>query len=317
MDWNDDMHSNPHAVPRGIERSAPGQKNPLTWTAKYGSVITASYEIASTDGMNEKGVAAALLYLAESQYGVSEGKPILPISMWAQYVLDNFGTVAEAVSALRQEPFRIGICEAPNGRAASLHLAISDPTGDSAIFEYIDGQLTIHHGKQYRVMTNSPVFDQHLALNAYWQRIGGMTFMPGTISAADRFVRTSFFIDAVPKKVDPRYITAVPGQSFHNQALASTLGVVRAIGVPLGIASPTEPNISATIWRTMSDQTNMVYYFDSATSPSVFWVDLKKIKFDAGQPIRKLLAAGGAIYGGEVTDKFVESPGFAFAPAIS
>ena len=135
MDWNDDMHSNLYAFPRGIERSAPGQKNPLTWTAKYGSVITASYEIASTDGMNEKGVAAALLYLAESQYGASEGKPILPISMWAQYVLDNFGTVAEAVTALRQEPFRIGICEAPNGRAASLHLAISDPTGDSAIFE--------------------------------------------------------------------------------------------------------------------------------------------------------------------------------------
>jgi penicillin V acylase-like amidase (Ntn superfamily) len=30
-----------------------------------------------------------------------------------------------------------------------------------------DGKLVIHHGKQYTVMTNSPTFDQQLALNAY------------------------------------------------------------------------------------------------------------------------------------------------------
>ena len=37
----------------------------------------------------------------------------------------------------------------------------------------VDGKLVIHHGRQYQVMTNSPVFDQQLALNAYWQQIGG------------------------------------------------------------------------------------------------------------------------------------------------
>ncbi|CSI84473.1 choloylglycine hydrolase [Vibrio cholerae] len=30
----------------------------------------------------------------------------------------------------------------------------------------------IHHGSQYKVMTNSPTFDQQLALNTYWQQIG-------------------------------------------------------------------------------------------------------------------------------------------------
>ncbi len=49
--------------------------------------------------MNEKGLVANLLYLAESrlpQAGAT-GKPNLSLSTWLQYVLDNFATVAEAV----------------------------------------------------------------------------------------------------------------------------------------------------------------------------------------------------------------------------
>jgi choloylglycine hydrolase len=313
MDWNDDMHSNLYVFPRGITRAAGGQKDPLTWTSKYGSVVVSAYEIASADGMNEKGLVGNLLYLAESDYGQANGKPILPISMWVQYVLDNFASVAEAVDALQSEPFRIGIIKIPNGRAASLHLCISDSTGDSAIFEYVGGKLTIHHGKEYKVMTNSPIYDQQLALRTYWQHIGGMTFMPGTISAADRFVRTSFFVDAAPKKVDDRYITAVPNKSFNNQALASTLGILRAIGVPLGIASETEPNISSSLWRTLSDHNNRVYYFDSATTPSVFWVDFKNVNFDKGQPIKKLKVQDGMIYAGDTAQQFTDSTGFEFA----
>ena len=315
MDWNDDLHSNLYVFPRGMERSTGARTNPLTWTSKYGSVVVSAYEIASADGMNEAGLAGNLLYLAESDYGQANGKPVLPISMWIQYVLDNFASVAEAVGELEREPFRIGIIQIPNGRAASLHLCISDSTGDSAIFEYVGGKLTIHHGKEYKVMTNSPIYDQQLALRAYWQHIGGMTFMPGTISAADRFVRTSFFVDAAPKQVDARYISAVPNKSFNNQALASTLGILRAVGVPLGVASATEPNISSSLWRTMSDHKNKVYYFDSATTPSVFWVDFKNVEFDAGRPVKKLKVQDGMIYAGDTAQQFTEAPSFEFAPS--
>ena len=48
------------------------------------------------------------------------------------------------------------------------------------IFEYIGGRLTIHHGPECHVMTNSPVYDEQLALNKYWQGIGGTTMLPGT-----------------------------------------------------------------------------------------------------------------------------------------
>lgn len=40
-------------------------------------------------------------------------------------------------------------------RLATLHLSISDATGDSAIVEYIGGKQVIHHDRNYQVMTNS------------------------------------------------------------------------------------------------------------------------------------------------------------------
>ena len=90
--------------------------------------------------MNEKGLVANLLYLAESQYGTpNAAKPALSIALWAQYALDNFATVDEAVEALQKEPFTVIAPTLPNGAKAQLHLALSDPTGDSAIFEYLDG----------------------------------------------------------------------------------------------------------------------------------------------------------------------------------
>ena len=160
--------------------------------------------------MNEKGLVASLLYLADADYGKADGKPMLSISAWPQYVLDNFATVAEAVETLRTEPFRLGAPAMPTGDAGSVHLAISDPTGDSAIFEYIGGKLVIHHGRQYQVMTNEPPFDQQLALNAYWQEIGGATFLPGTIRPADRFVRAYYLVTSIPKSAVTDIIPAVP-----------------------------------------------------------------------------------------------------------
>ncbi|WP_211345679.1 linear amide C-N hydrolase [Paraflavitalea soli] len=38
----------------------------------------------------------------------------------------------------------------------SLHLSISDATGDNAIFEYVHGKLVVHHDKSSLIMTNSP-----------------------------------------------------------------------------------------------------------------------------------------------------------------
>ena len=164
----------------------------------------------------------------------------------------------------------------PDGtRMATLHLSISDATGDNAIFEYVDGKLDIHHSKAYQVMTNSPVFDQQLALDDYWKNIGGTTFLPGTNRAADRFVRASFYINAIPKTEDTR------------TALASVFSVIRNTSVPVfRISTPDQPKYSSTRWRTVSNQKDKVYYFESTLYPNVFRFDFKGCGFLPKAPVR-------------------------------
>jgi len=137
-------------------------------------------------------------------------------------------------------------------------------------------------------------------LEANW----GNVFLPGTISAADRFARAAYFVSAVPTTIDKNYITAVPEQKFEYQAVASVMGIMRAVGVPLGIASPDKPNISSSIWRTVCDQKNLIYYFDSATTPNTFWVDLKDVDFKNGASVKKLAVAGGKYYAGNAASQF-------------
>lgn len=301
MDWKENLKSNIYVFPRGIERSGADQGNTIHWKSKYGSVITAGYDIGTSDGMNEKGLVANLLYLAESDYyRPNDTRPVLGISIWTQYVLDNFATVDEAVKELRKETFRIDAPDMPNGAKSTLHLAISDTTGNSAIFEYINGNLIIHEGKDYQVMTNSPSYEQQITLNNYWKQIGGLVMLPGTNRAADRFVRASFYINAIPQT------------DKQQEAVAGVFSVIRNVSVPLGISTPDQPNISSTRWRTVSDQKNKVYFFESTITPNVFWIDLKGLDFTEGAPVKKLNMANGEIYAGNAAKDLVNSPSFKF-----
>ncbi|MCS0497489.1 linear amide C-N hydrolase [Ancylobacter sp. MQZ15Z-1] len=316
MDWKEDMYSNLWVFPAGMKRDGAAGPQSIAWTSRYGSVTISGYEAGTTDGMNEKGLVANILYLAESSYGPQAGAgPFLSIALWGQYVLDNFATVAEAVDALAAHPFILLAPMLPNGSEATLHLSVSDASGDSAIFEYLAGELVIHHGRDYVVMTNSPPYEQQVALNAYWQRIGGLTFLPGTNNAADRFARASFLLGAIPRSLDKAYIAGVPDHTYAHQAVACVMSVQRAVSVPLGITTPEQPNISSTIWRSVANQRDLIYYFDSATRPSAFWINLAKLDLAPGAPVRKLTIANGEVYAGEVSAVFAPAEPFAPLPA--
>lgn len=111
--------------------------------------------------------------------------------------------------------------------------------------------------------------------------------LPGTNRASDRFVRASFYINALPQTVD------------YRQAVAGVFSVMRNMSVPLGISIPSQPNIASTRWRTVADQKNLVYYFESTLSPDIFWIDLKKLDFSPGGAVRKLNLTDGEIYAGD------------------
>lgn len=301
MDWKEDLHSNLYVFPRGIQRTGHNKEKTLNWTSKYGSVIAAGYDIGTCDGMNEKGLVASLLFLPETIYSLpGDTRPAMGISIWTQYVLDNFATVREAVDELKKETFRIDAPRLPNGSESTLHLAITDETGNTAILEYLDGKLSIHEGKEYQVMTNSPRYESQLAINDYWKEVGGLQMLPGTNRSSDRFVRASFYIHAIPQTSDAKI------------AIPSVLSVMRNVSVPFGISTPDKPHISSTRWRTVSDQKNKVYYFESTLTPNLFWLDLKKIDFSPKASIKKLSLANGEIYAGDAVKDLKDSKSFTF-----
>jgi choloylglycine hydrolase len=305
MDWKTDVGTNIWMFPRGMRRSGEAGPNSIQWTSKYGSVIASGYDISTTDGMNEAGLVANVLWLVESSYPKYDGRtPGLSIAAWAQYVLDNFATVDEAVDALAKEPFTIVTDNVPgDNKLATLHLSLSDAGGDSAIIEYIDGKQVIHHNRDYQVMTNSPTFEKQLALNEYWKEIDGTVMLPGTNRASDRFARAAFYVNAIPKSEDP------------VEAIASAFSVIRNVSVPFGISTPDQPNISSTRWRTVADQKRKLYFFESVLTPNIFWVDLTKLNFseETGKVMKLDLGPNQThIYAGVANGQFKETEPFKF-----
>jgi len=302
-DWNDmSAQVALWLFPRGLQRDGGVGADPVKWTSKYGSVITGFYANVSADGMNEAGLVCNLLYQVEADYGDPKqtGRPTLSLGAWLQYVLDNFQTVAEVVKVMQPDPFTVISGNFGNGRPASVHFSLSDPSGDSAIFEFLEGKLVIHHSRDYKVMTNSPIYEQQLAINTYWDLVGGKNMLPGTISAADRYVRACYNLKVSPKFKDRR------------QAIASVFSQMRAVSPPLGMSDPEKPNISSTLYRIVADSDSKKYYFDNVLDPSVFWVDLTKVDLKEGAKSMKLDVMGTVNLSGDVSAKFTPAEPFKF-----
>ncbi|WP_233270687.1 linear amide C-N hydrolase [Chachezhania sediminis] len=305
MDWSLPMLSNLWVFPRGMERNGEAGENSLTWTSKYGSMIVSGYDFSTVDGMNEAGLVANMLWLVSSEYPEDDGEtPKMSLSIWAQYFMDNYGTVAEAVADMENNPFAVVTAEVPDqpGRLAKVHLSLSDASGDSAILEWLDGKLVIHHGSEYRTMTNDPSYDQQLAIRDYWQDVNPREVLPGTTRSPDRFARADTYIDMVVQSDDPRI------------AAAAAFSVIRNASVPYGITTPESPNLSTTRWRVVADHKDHLFYVESAISPNLFWVDLKKLDFSPEGGVRTLNLGVDMIslQSGEVSAEFVPAEPFQF-----
>jgi choloylglycine hydrolase len=305
MDWKYDIATNLWIFPRGMARQGEVGPNSLRWTSKYGSVIASGYDISTTDGLNEAGLAANVLWLGASRYPKFDGtRPGLSIAAWAQYVLDNFASVEEAVAALKAEPFVIVTDNLPGQeRLTTLHLSISDATGDSAIVEYIDGRQVIHHDRRHKVMTNTPVPALERALSSYRTRNLGPATPPKGNRSKDRFLRAAHQLSAVPRHEKP------------DPAVESVLGVIRGVSIPYGVSTPGEPSSSSTRWRVVADHKRKLYVFESAVTKSLFRVDLTKIDFTAETgKVRKLDLGENQtrVYSGDATAEFQDAAPFRF-----
>ena len=139
---------------------------PLIQDNEATGVVAAAFDMMTVDGMNEAGLSGHILWLAESDYGTYDpSRPALSMAVWMQYFLDNFATVAEAAAWIEQTEVQVvPLGDPATGEVPTVHLALDDATGDSAIVEYVDGKATVWHDRGYQVMTNSPTYDKQLEL---------------------------------------------------------------------------------------------------------------------------------------------------------
>lgn len=278
MDWPESTQPLIVAFPAGRERDGvhPAgiveDPNPLRWTSHHASLVTTIYGMGTVDGLNDAGLAGHGLYLEATDFGTREpGKPGVQAGLWLQYLLDQADTVAEALTLM--DGIDVLMVNA-HGHDANLHLALEDGGGDSAIIEFAGGHPVIHHGRQFTLMTNDPTYDEQLELLSRqdFSHPSRDMPLPGNVNPVDRFQRAAY------------YSALLPAPATQREAVAGMLAVVRNVSVPFG-APYGDFGVYNTEYRTVTDLTNRMYFFELTTSPNVIWIDMDRLDLAPGSPV--------------------------------
>lgn len=91
---------------------------------------------APIDGINEKGLGAALLLVPDKPTFQNTGKTRITTSTMLRLILDKAATVDEAIALMEQFDMR-------DSGWAGVHFFITDATGKSVVVEYPDNVLTV------------------------------------------------------------------------------------------------------------------------------------------------------------------------------
>jgi penicillin V acylase-like amidase (Ntn superfamily) len=297
MDWPESTEPILTVLPQGMQRDGGMagteqvvKENAAKWTSKHGSLVTTIYGIGTADGLNEKGLAGHMLYLNATNFGPRDpGKAGVHAGLWLQYLLDNAADVKEALALLAGVQI---VMVSTHGHNANVHLAIEDASGDSAIIEFIKGKQVVHHGREYRLMTNDPTYDEQLALLKQhdFSKPSSDLALPGNVKATDRFQRAAYFSAMLPEPKSER------------EAVASVLAVARNVSVPFG-APYKDFGIYNTEYRTAINLTGRRYFFELTTSPNVLWADLTRFDLSPGSAVLTLNPDDLGL-SGDVTGRF-------------
>ncbi len=288
MDWSVQLPTSLFTFKEGLEKSGMPEPNDstLTWTSRYDSVVTMvgnkDNGYASSDGINSAGLVANVLYDSDASYQREDGSSCKQLSVlrWVQFVLDTCCSVVEVKEKFENNGIQLMPAQVPSSsKKAALHLSVSDVLGKSAIIEVIKGKYIINDNiddkddRRCRVMTNEPGYKTQILLNQYWrwQWSKENSFpshtIPGGPFPTDRFERASFYLNQLKK---PKSM---------EESLAQSKSIVANASVPVGLDLEVgdHPNIAPTLWTTLANHNDQIYYFCNARTPNIIWFDLNDI----------------------------------------
>jgi choloylglycine hydrolase len=292
MEFSFDIHSDILVIPAGTEitnlvmdaKNAGG-----SYIAKYGFAgANALGKPIIVDGINEKGLYFGAFYfknLARFQKLTTENcNRAISSEELGNYILSQFATVQEVKNALPNLVIVGTWIKEING-IAPLHYAVTDAGGESIVIEFTEKGLKIFDNTA-NVVTNNPDYDWHLTnLNNYVgltdenrseQVVGRQTLrpfgegtglfgLPGDSSSPSRFVRATAFTNSIlpPKTADEAVFSAFHILNNFDIAKGSIRNVIHG-------------NIFTdyTVWTSVADTENRVYYSKTYLAQQVDKVDL-------------------------------------------
>lgn len=288
MDFESDLQSVLEVIPRGTSF----QELPVLactdcadyqWTNPLGFVGVNMYGLnVATDGMNEKGLSAAWLYLPGTVYprpdtNSSETNASLPIvTSICTYLLGNFGSVAELREGIKHVQFaefdeRLRVLLHPQGEASlgrvPLHVAVHDSSGENLVIEFLEGKTTLYDNVN-DVLTNSPTLDEQLDALAE----NGYKDFPGGYGSTERFLRVSVLNRLAPLG----YSNALPNATYmeaapEQRAVSNVLHILNTVVRPI--------MNEATEWSIVRDHANLKLYIQSTQNQLLRRVDFSQIDF--------------------------------------
>ncbi|ROS00133.1 choloylglycine hydrolase [Sinobacterium caligoides] len=294
MEFGFDIKSNIAVVPANTAidtLTSNEDKKGFSYNNKYGFAgATALGKPIIVDGMNEKGLYFGAFYfnhlaVYEELTEANQSKAISSEEL-GNWLLGNFATVEEVKTALSSVHV-VGTYIDAIKSFAPLHYAVTDASGKSIVIEYTASGLRIFDNT-VNVVANNPTYDWHLTnLNNYiglmsdnretitvgTQKLKpfgegtGLVGLPGDHSSPSRFVRAVAFANTVlpTKGAADTVFTA-----FH---LLNTFdipkGSIREQGAD-GVFT------DYTVWTSVADTKNVVYYYKTYITQSVEKIDIKK-----------------------------------------
>ena len=288
----------------GIAPSGMGK----TWTAEYGVVGIDAFGQPGwlTDGTNEKGVYAGLLYMPGfCDYTPAEGRDasgVLSIVNTVAYLLGTCASVAEATEAMSAVTVWPWVVKG-FGFAPPAHVIVHDAGGACAVIEWREGEMVIFDNP-IGVATNSPHLDWHLlnlrnyltlqpenpdTLTVQGVQIptlgqgSGMRGLPADGSAPSRFVRAVAYVAAMRPVPDAAELEMSALHVLNNFDIP--FGTIRADDKPTGD--------DHTLWSTISNLSGLRYAIRGYDNPTTQVIGLRSTDFTPGDPRQVPLSAGG------------------------
>ncbi len=152
-----------------------GKKNAPNFAA---NLLAAPYFPA--DGMNEHGVAVAIMTVPTSSFSREPAKVTIMRWQVIRLILDYARNVEEAITLLN----RYNVNVATFG--TSVHYFVADATGDSAVIEFIDGGMQVMRNKDsWQAATNFLIYNcQGIGKNRYARLASTLSVDSGSFTEA-------------------------------------------------------------------------------------------------------------------------------------